>query len=98
MKNIVLLYRLMGTYKTEISACGDLGSNLRQSMGYMMNKLELRNIPINNSTGYGLGGPGIKYRWGRDFPLPSRQVLGPTQPPINGYRVFPGGKVAGAWR
>ena len=24
---------------------------------------------------------------------PSRPALGPTQPPVNGYRVFPGGEV-----
>ena len=36
---------------------------------------------------------------GRDFPHTSRPILGPTQPPIyNGYRVFPAGKAAGAWR
>ena len=32
-------------------------------------------------TGYGLDGPGIKSRWGRDFPHLSRPALGPTQPP-----------------
>ena len=29
---------------------------------------------------------------------PSRQALGPTQPPYNGYRDFPGGEAAEAWR
>jgi len=31
---------------------------------------------------YGLGGPGIESRWGRDFPHLSRQALKPNQPPI----------------
>ena len=35
-------------------------------------------IPI----GYGLDGPGIESRWGRDFPHLSITALGPTQPPV----------------
>jgi len=31
---------------------------------------------------YGLGGPGIESRWGRDFPRLSRPALKPTQLPI----------------
>jgi hypothetical protein len=34
------------------------------------------------ATGYGLDGPGIESRWGRDFPHLSRPALGPTQPPV----------------
>ena len=46
---------------------------------------------VGIATGYGLDGPGIESRWRRDFPHLSRPALGPTQPPIQGYRVFPGG-------
>jgi hypothetical protein len=30
------------------------------------------------ATGYGLDGPGIESRWGRDFPHLSRPAMGPT--------------------
>ena len=35
-------------------------------------------IPIR----YGLDGPGIRFRWGRDYSHPCRPALGPTQTPI----------------
>ena len=31
---------------------------------------------------YGLDGPGIESRWGREFPHLSRPTLGPTQPSV----------------
>jgi len=37
---------------------------------------------VGIATSYGLDGPGIKYRWGRDIPHPSSPALGPTQRPI----------------
>ena len=37
---------------------------------------------VRIATGYGLDGPGIESRWGRDFPHLSRPALGPTQPPV----------------
>ena len=50
------------------------------------------------ATRYGLEVPGIRSRWGRDFPHPSRQVLGSTQLPIQFVPgLYPGGKEVGAW-
>jgi hypothetical protein len=49
---------------------------------------------VGIATGYGLDGPGIEARWGRDFPYPSRVALGPTQPPM-GTGSFPGVKRPG---
>ena len=37
---------------------------------------------VGIATRYGLDGPGIESRWGRDFPHPSRPALGPTQSPV----------------
>jgi len=37
---------------------------------------------VGIATRYGLDGPEIESRWGRDFPQPSTPTLGPTQPPV----------------
>jgi hypothetical protein len=37
---------------------------------------------VGIATGYGLDGPGIESRWGRDFSHLSRPTLEPTQPPV----------------
>jgi hypothetical protein len=57
-----------------------------------------RDSSVGIATRYGLDGPGIESRWGRDFLHLSRPSLGPTQPPIQWYRVFPGDTAGGAWR
>jgi hypothetical protein len=53
---------------------------------------------VGIATCYGLDGPGIESRWGRDFPHPSRPAVGPHSLLYNGYLVFPRGKADGAWR
>ena len=42
----------------------------------------VEDVSVGIASRYGLDGPGIESRWGRDFPLPTRPALGPTQPPI----------------
>ena len=54
-----------------------------------------RDSSVGIASRYGLDGPGIEFRLGRDFPQLSRLALGPIH---SGYRVsFLGGKAAGEW-
>ena len=58
-----------------------------------------RDSSVGIVTGYGLDGPGIESRWGGDiFRTRPDRPWGPPSLLYNGYRVFPGGKVAEAWR
>jgi len=41
-----------------------------------------RHSVVGIATGYGLDGPGIESRWGRDFPHLSTPALWPKRPPI----------------
>jgi hypothetical protein len=51
---------------------------------YVINRTNLSGpgSSVGIATGYGLDGPGIESRGGRDFPHLSRPALGPTQPPV----------------
>jgi len=41
-----------------------------------------RDSSVGIATRYGVDGPGIEFRWGRDFPHSSSPALRPTQPPV----------------
>ena len=49
---------------------------------YPHSKKEGHDRSVGIATCYGLDGPGIESRWGRDFPHLSRPALEPTQPPV----------------
>jgi hypothetical protein len=52
---------------------------------------------VRIAIGYGLDGPGIESRWGRDFPHLSRPALRPTQPHVQWVTgLSRGWKAAGA--
>jgi hypothetical protein len=77
----------------------------RPSWIELINKfLQYQQMPMGRyssvgiATRYGLDCAGIDSRRGRNFPHPSRPVLGPPNLLYIGYLVFPGGKAAGAWR
>ena len=50
-----------------------------------------RDSSVGIATRYGLDGPGIESRWGRDIPQPSRPALRATQPPIQWVPGLPRG-------
>ena len=57
-----------------------------------------RDSSVVIATPYVLDDPGIESRWRRDFPHPSRSVLGPIQSPIQWVpSLFVGGKAEKEW-
>jgi len=52
---------------------------LRKAVAWTVNGL---GSSVGIVTGYGLDGPGIESRWGRDFPHLSRPAMGPIQSPV----------------
>jgi hypothetical protein len=71
------------TFKT-CSSC----TNKRESHPFTPSSLYIRyyecgpGSSVGIVTGYGLDGPGIESRWGRDFLHLSTPSMGPTQPPV----------------
>ena len=57
-----------------------------------------RDSSVGIMTGYGLDGLGIESRRGSRFSASVTLALGAPRLLYNGYRIFAGGKAAGAWR
>ena len=56
-----------------------------------------RDSSVGIATRCGLDGPGVEPHGGEIFRTRPDRPWGPPSLLYNGYRVFPGGKVAGAW-
>jgi len=84
----------MGNRTRDLPACSSVSQPTTTpcsfSLSYVTSKFLI--CIIQSVTGNRLDGPGIEFRWWRDFLHLSRPALGPTQPPVQWYRVFPGGK------
>jgi hypothetical protein len=52
------------------------------ALPFFTNVLDEPGSSVGIATVYGLDGPGIESRWGRNFPHLSRPALGPTTPPV----------------
>jgi hypothetical protein len=65
-----------------------------------MGPMEDRDSAVGIATCYGLDGPGIESQWGGGELFRTRpdRPWGPPRLLYIEYRVFPGGKAAGAWR
>jgi hypothetical protein len=50
-----------------------------------------RDNSVGIATRFRQDGTGIEFRWGRDFMLPSRPALGPTQVPTQWEAAGPSG-------
>jgi hypothetical protein len=71
---------------------------LYQHTAYVSSLLVGLDSSVGIATGYGLGGPGIESRLGRDFSHPPGPAVRPTHPPVQWVpALFPGGKAAEAW-
>jgi hypothetical protein len=57
-------------------------SRVHVSFSAVQSHIRSRDTVVGVATRYGLEGPGIESRWGRDFPHVSRPALRPTQPPV----------------
>jgi len=75
----------------------NLRSAFFEIIWHLWQQLELGSS-VGIVTGYGLDGPGIESRWGDEiFRTRPDRPWDPSSLVYNGYRVFPGGKAAGAW-
>jgi hypothetical protein len=81
----------MGAAGSHQSTRRHIPEDTEDSSAFIYYRKNLIPSAVGIETGYVPDDPGIESRWGRYLPHLSRPALGPTQPPVLRYRVFPGG-------
>jgi hypothetical protein len=87
------MFQAVTHYGTHTGVCTDVGFEKLVLASTVNSPADYSNIvyvpcingpgsSVGIATGYGLDGPGIECRWGRDFSHLSRPALGPTQLPV----------------
>jgi len=88
LAHFFLYWRRTQTYPTSLSSFDGHGLQIIPIMHAVpllmlfTSSLVGRCSSVGIATGYGLDGPGIESRWGRDFPNLSRPALVTTQPSV----------------
>jgi hypothetical protein len=82
MKSVSVQTQLNSICYVELRVSTYLRSNTLRKKYFFLNMHCGPGSVVGIATGYGLDGPGIESRWGRDFPHLSGPTLGPTQPPV----------------
>jgi hypothetical protein len=93
-----MLYRMEGNMEPCNTKYILIHENVKSSLICKYKRKSMsRDSSVGIASRYGLDGPGIESRWGQDFCTRLDRPWGPPSFLYNGYRVFPGGKAAGAW-
>jgi hypothetical protein len=76
-----LTFYLLG-FSLHVELLDSSESYVTDVANYAIHPVLMPGSSVDIATGYGMDGPGIESRLGRDFPHLSRPALGPTQPPV----------------
>jgi hypothetical protein len=79
---LIVLFCVLFVCKCVLCYCHRVSTQLQLKINKIKSYLRGPGSSVGIATDYGLDGPGIESRWGRDFSHTSRPALRPTQPPV----------------